>query len=71
MNKPRITTQRELRREFWETFPTLKATRKFTYVGIRGVWYWPTDTRVAFVNWLDGLARDGEVSEALAQRATL
>lgn len=30
-----------------------------------------TDTRVAFCDFLDSLARNGEVSEALAQRATL
>lgn len=31
----------------------------------------PTDTRVAFVEWLDMAERDGRVSTALAQRATL
>lgn len=30
-----------------------------------------TDTRCAFVDWLDGLSKSGEVSDKLANRATL
>lgn len=60
----RITTQRELRREFWETFPRWqrRKMREGEYM---------CDVRVAFCDWLDSLARNGDVSEALAQRATL
>ena len=29
------------------------------------------DTRMAFVDWIDSLQRDGQISEALAQRAAL
>ena len=32
---------------------------------------WPTDTRCAFNDWLDALQKDGQISEALADRATL
>lgn len=63
-----ITNQRELRRTFWREHPTLNR-RKIVNMG-RGRWH-VADTRMAFVDWLDGLARDGSVSEALAQRATL
>jgi len=32
---------------------------------------YPTDTRVEFVDFVDSLARDGTITEALAQRVTL
>lgn len=59
-----ITNQRALRRTFWELFPQL-SRRKLRDGGYR------TDTRVTWVDWIDMLARDGQISAALAQRATL
>ena len=59
-----ITTQRDLRRAFREAFPAL------SYKRYRDGSY-PTDTRVTWVDWIDSLARDGAISESLAQRATL
>lgn len=59
-----FTTQRDLRRFFWAQHPEL-SRRKLAdgdYV---------TDTRVAWVDWIDALQKAGEISEALAQRATL
>lgn len=70
--KYRITNQRELRREFWETFPELDR-RKLVFGG-GGVGSYQahrTDTRVTFVDWIDALQKSGDISEALAQRATL
>ncbi len=32
---------------------------------------YPNDVRMAFVDYVDSLARNGEISEALAQKATL
>jgi hypothetical protein len=64
MQKPRITNQKDLRAEFWETFPEL--TRR---PGPQDKQV--ADTRMAFVDWIDMLAREGSISEALAQRATL
>lgn len=68
-NPPRITTERELRREFWRTFPNLQR-RKITDYSGKGKMY-VTDTRVAFCDWKDMLQKDGEISQELAQRATL
>lgn len=63
------TTQRELRRAFWEQHPAL-SRRKITDYSGNGTMYC-TDTRCVFVDWIDMLSRDGQISEELAQRATL
>lgn len=59
-----ITTQRNLRRAFREAHPSLnyKRYRNGSY---------PVDTRCAWVDWIDHLARSGTITEQLAQRATL
>lgn len=67
--KYRITTQRELRREFWRTFPDLPRKRITDYSG-NGKMY-RTDTRVAWCDWIDAMAKSGEISQSLAERATL
>lgn len=61
------TNQRDLRAAFWDTFPNLSRKR----IGPPEHRSYTTDTRCAFVDWLDMLHRDGSVSDALAQRATL
>ena len=67
--KPRITTLRQLRKEFWETFPNLPRQKITDYSG-NGKMY-QTDTRCAFVDWLDGLSKAGDVTQEFAERATL
>jgi len=64
----RITTQKELRAEFWATFPG--ASRKRQEYAVIGKMYC-TDTRCAWCDWIDSLQKGGEISEALASRATL
>ena len=64
-----ITTQKEIHRLFWETFPDLPRKKIKNYSG-NGTMY-PTDTRCAFTDFIDYLSRDGQISEALAARATL
>ena len=58
------TTQREIRRSFWKTHPDCARgkLRSGDYV---------TDTRCAFVDYVDYLSRCGMISEELAQRVTL
>ena len=63
-----ITTQREIRRQFWQAHPDLPNRRN---VKMGGEMDYPADTRVAFVDYIDYLARNGQISEALAARATL
>ena len=60
-----ITNQRALRRAFWEAHANTCAKGRLRN-GDR-----PTDTRVAWVDYIDYMARDGQISQELAQRATL
>jgi hypothetical protein len=59
-----MTTQRQVRAAFWEAFPS--ASRK---KGRDGDYL--TDTRCAFVDYVDSLEKDGLISDALAHRVTL
>lgn len=63
-----ITSQAEIRRMFWDTF-TVERRRIPDHSG-RGTMH-TADARMAFVDFVDHLARDGDISPALAQRATL
>lgn len=64
-----ITNQRDLRRAFWETHPSLPRRKIRDYSG-KGKMHC-TDTRCAFVDWLDYMYESGQISKALADRAIL
>ncbi len=64
MNYP-ITTQKELRRAFWEENPDLQRHSGRTQND------YPAITRCRWVEFVDSMARSGTISEALADRATL
>ena len=64
-----LTTQKQIRALFWDTFPDVDKKKIKNYSG-EGKMYC-TDTRCIFADWLDGLRADGVISEALAYRATL
>jgi len=64
-----ITNQRELRRVFWQTFPTLQRRKVRSYSG-QGLMH-VTDTRCAWCDWVDMLSKDGTITPELADRATL
>jgi len=69
-----MTNQKQIRAAFWEAFPDLPR-RRYRYSPNRSdktaELVYPTDTRCAFVDFLDQLQRDGIISEALADRGTL
>ena len=65
-----FTTQRELRTAFWLTHPELNR-RKIKVLTDGRASYYKTDTRCAFVDWIDRLERNGDISSELAFRATL
>ena len=67
-----ITSQKELRREFWAEFAGVKgiSKRMITDYSGNGKMY-NTDTRCAFIDWIDGLSTSGQISEKLASNATL
>jgi hypothetical protein len=68
------TNQKQLRALFWATFPDLPR-RRYRYSWRQSdktaELVYPTDTRVTWCDWLDELERDGDISPALAARATL
>jgi len=65
-----ITTQRDLRRQFWLAHPDARRPKVVVFGNDEPPTYC-TDTRVAFCEWVDKLARGGVISKALADRATL
>ena len=68
------TNQKQLRAAFFEAFPNLPR-RRYRYSWRKNdktaELVYPVDTRCAFVDWIDSLQREGLISEALANRATL
>jgi hypothetical protein len=70
MKNDQFTTQAEVREAFWSAFPYL-VCRKGPRGRILPQNEQPTDTRCAFVDYVDGLRRDDVISENLARRVTL
>ena len=64
-----LTNQKQIRAAFWEQHPDLPRRKIRDYSG-KGKMYC-TDTRCAFVDFVDYLQRDGEISSELADRVTL
>lgn len=67
-----ITNQKDLRKAFWQDNSNVSRRRipnEDSHLGKPTRYV--TDTYCAFVDWIDMLARDGVISESLAQRATL
>jgi hypothetical protein len=64
-----ITTQKDLRAQFWRDHPNLSRKTITDYSGVGRMYC--TDTRVTWCDWVDYMARSGQISDALADRATL
>lgn len=69
-----MTNQKQIRAAFWQAFPNLPR-RRYRYSwnpkDKTAELVFPIDTRCAFVDFVDTLHRTGQISEALADRATL
>lgn len=63
--KRSVTTQKAIRVYFWENHPQFKRRGKTPQN------QYPTDVRVAFVDFVEMMHRNVEISDALAGRATL
>lgn len=63
-----INTQAAVRESFWQTYYPAGKPGKFRGKRQNDL---PADVRQAFVQHVDDLARDGDISEALAARVTL
>jgi len=64
-----MTTQKQIRAAFWAAHPAWMRVKIRDYAGTGSMYQ--TDTRCAFVDFVDSLARSGQISEALAHRVTL
>ena len=64
-----LTTKTAVRAAFWAAHPHLSRTRIRAYSGTGTMF--KTDTRVAFVDWLDSEHRAGNIKESVAQTVTL
>jgi hypothetical protein len=71
-----LTTQKQVRKAFWEAwrrgeFEGLSVTpRQITNYSGNGKMH-NTDTRCAFVDFVDMLSKSGQLAEGLANRVTL
>lgn len=66
-----ITSQKALRAHFWELHPELEAAARKRGTFSKGQNSQNCDTRMAWVDFVDSMARDGQISEKLAQNAVL
>ncbi len=67
-----MTTQKQVRQSFWQAHEGIAgiSRRRITDYSGNGKMH-NTDTRCAFVDYVDSLSRDGQISEQLANRVTL
>jgi len=65
------TTQQQLRAAFWELHKAMDLQARADGVRSAGQNAQHVDTRMAWCDWIDSLQSSGQISEALAQRATL
>ena len=65
------TTQKQIRSAFWDAFPHLAEQAREAGILSKPQNQHCATVRCTFVDFLDGLHRDGMVSDALADRATL
>jgi hypothetical protein len=69
-----MTNQKQIRAAFWDAHPTLPRRRyryDWSQSNKTADLVYPMDTRCAFVDFVDSLARSGQITETLANRATL
>lgn len=66
-----ITTQKQVREAFWEDHPAIEDRARRNGIRSKRQNEQHTETRVAFVDFVDRLHRDGQISDALAEKVTL
>jgi hypothetical protein len=65
------TTQKQIRSAFWDAFPYLAEDAREAGVFSKRQNFHCTMVRCMFVDFVDMMHRDGQISDALADRATL
>lgn len=71
MKKHTYTNQNQIRAAFWEAHPQHEAHARKWGIKTASQNRHNAETRQAYVEFVDSLARNGEISETLASRATL
>jgi hypothetical protein len=66
-----MTTQKQIRAVFWAAHPDLEAAARARRTRSKPQNHHNATTRCAFVDFVDNLNRSGQISDALANRATL
>lgn len=66
-----MTTQAQIRASFWESHPELETHARKRKTRSKGQNEQNATTRTAFVDFVDSLAKSGQITPELAQRATL
>jgi len=66
-----ITTQKQIRAQFWLDHPSFDHQAREAGIRSKHQNEQCATVRCAFVDYVDMLRRDGQISEALADRATL
>jgi len=65
------TTQKQVRAAFWEAYPYFEFKARKAGVFSKSQNNHCVDVRCAFVDFVDMLARDGDISDDLSNRVTL
>jgi hypothetical protein len=65
-----MTNQKQIRAAFWEAHPHFPNRRRRAWDKTTPLYY-PATIRTAFVDFIDYLEKSGQISPALANRATL
>lgn len=66
-----MTNQKQIRAAFWEAYPDFEFQAREAGIFSKPQNYHCATVRCAFVEFVDSLARNGEISEELAFRVTL
>lgn len=66
-----MTTQKQIRASFWQSFPHLAEQAREAGILSKRQNHHCATVRCSFVDFVDSLQRSGEISESLANRATL
>ncbi len=68
---PTMTTQAEVRAAFWEAHPSYDHQTREAGIRSKRQNHHCATVRCDFVDFVDRLARDGQISEKLASKVTL
>lgn len=66
-----MTTQAEIRAAFWADHPEHDTRARQRGTRSKSQNHQTTDCRIAFCDYVESLARSGQIPESLANRATL